>query len=170
MPSKSASTRKANSISFRTRSSSSPRDRDTSRFGKSLCIFPASRLRRRGDRLIRECRPRLLEWQLETEVRRVLPNLQFARVSMPRPRKVRFFVAGAGVDLQMLVAYAAGYVAAKFVAAEFAARVSIIEANLAAGPNQRGFFHRHRFGRRIIFSVFRILYCSRNGGSLFPWL
>ena len=41
----------------------------------------------------------------------------------------------------MLVADAAHDVAAEFVAAEPAAGVAVIETDLAAGPNERRFFH-----------------------------
>lgn len=126
----------------RIQSSSSPRGRDTFRFGKSLCISPALRSRRRLDKLIRECRAKLLERQLETKDRRALPNRQFARPSRTPARNVavKFLIGRADVDLHMLVADTASDVAAKLIAAESTARVSVIKTDLAAGPNERRFF------------------------------
>jgi hypothetical protein len=127
---------------LRTQSNSSPRGRDTSRCGKSLCISPALRPRRRPDKLIRECCAKVLERQLETKGRRALPNRQFARASRTPARNaaVKFLIGCAGVDLHMFVANAPSDVAAKLIAAEPAARVSVIEANFAAGPRERRFF------------------------------
>ena len=129
-------------VALRTRSNSSPRGHDKFRFGKSLCIFPASRLRRRPDRLIRKCRAKLLERQFQTKERRASPNRQLARVSRTPARNaaVKFLIRCADVDLHMFVADAASDVAAKFVTAEFAARVPIIESDFSAGPNERRFF------------------------------
>ena len=120
----------------RTQSNSSRRGRGTSRFGKSLCISHALQLLRRPDKLIRECRAKLLEREVETKDRRVSPNRQFAQGSRPPTRKsaVKFLIRCADVDLQMFVADAASDVASEFVAAEFSRRVTVHEADFAAGP------------------------------------
>ena len=126
----------------RIQNSSSPRGHDTSRCGKSLCISPALRPRRRPDKLIRECCAKVLERQFETKDRRALPNRQFARASRTPARNaaVKFLIGCAGVDLHMFVADAASDVAAELVATEPAARVPVIETNFAAGPSERRFF------------------------------
>src|SRR5437764_52077 len=170
MPSKSAPTRKANLISFRTRSSSSRRDRDTSRYDKSFCISPGPQPRRKPDRLGRQSDRGKFRGRYLQKIDRRCSNRAVARGSMARAGEMRFLVAGACGDLHMFVADASYDVTAEFVAAVFAAgRMAVENPDLTAGPTQRSFFHRHRFGRRIIFSVFRVLHWSRNG-SLFAWL
>src|SRR5690348_3548048 len=88
--------------------------------------------------------------------------------STMRMREMRLLVARADVYLQMLVADAAHYIRAEFVPAEFSAGMTIHEADLAAGPGQRRFFNRHRFNRRIIFSILWIDHRARSdlGGFL----
>src|SRR6476620_7662981 len=96
--------------------------------------------------------------------RRALLNRQFARSSRTPARNaaVKFLLQYADVDLHMLVADAAGDVASELVATEFSRRVTVHEADLATGPNERRFFDGQRFSRCIIFSVFRIPDWSRN--------
>src|SRR5437868_1474238 len=85
--------------------------------------------------------------QFEEKRRKSFVDRRFASASMPRAREMRFFVAGADVDLHVLVANAAENVTAKFVAAEFAAgRVTVEDPDLAAGPSQRRFLQSERFG------------------------
>src|SRR5205814_1666089 len=130
---------------IKTRSNSSPRDRGKFRFDKLLCISPGREPRHRQGKSIRYLRrAKPSERQLQRMIATAFPNRRFARASMPRARVVRFLVARADVNLQMLVADAAHDVTSKFVSAEFAAgRMTIEESDFAAGPNQRRFFQRH---------------------------
>ena len=79
---------------------------------------------------------------------------------------MEFLVTRADVDLHFVVADPAHDVGAEQVAAKFPAGVAIHEADLATGPSQRGFLHRERFSRRIIFSIFRIDHTLRGGITL----
>ena len=81
---------------------------------------------------------------------------------------MRLFVTRADVDLQMIVADAAHYIRGELVTAEFATRMTIHEANFAAGPTERSFLRRHRFNRRIILSVLWIYH--RPGSGLVGFL
>ena len=94
------------------------------------------------DKLIRECRAKVLERQLETKDRRAFSNRQFVPASRPPARNaaVKFLIGRADVDLHMLIADTASDVAAKLIAAESTARVSVVKTDLAAGPNERRFF------------------------------
>src|SRR6516162_7281197 len=85
-------------------------------------------------------------------------------------RVMRLLVAGANVDLHMLVPDSANDVAAKFIAAEFAAgRMAVENSDLAAGPRQRCFFRGERLGGRIIFSILRIYHRTHNYILLVSW-
>ena len=81
----------------------------------------------------------MVGWQFQLKAERIFPRSRRLRPPAGNAA-VKFLIRCADVDLQMLVADAAGDVAAKLIAAEPAARVSEIEAHFATGPNERRLF------------------------------